>query len=229
MNRYGKLLFSLAVTAALLAGCGTEAPASEGTAVKEKQSASSDKNSANTQTAEPKNQETPQVDEQHQAGGGQSGATGDEAASSRPTTSLSYQVGNQTVTGTATLTTSDNQHFSLYVLDSWTLDAEEPHADVLLHGKSFARIRLLSEGETNYEQLAQEHAQAVDANAARQQTNGLPKPFADAVWYTAQADGVTVHVIASAQPAPMLLTVHAPRNEDVLGAVLAMAATLQKQ
>ncbi|MED5075778.1 hypothetical protein P9851_00135 [Geobacillus stearothermophilus] len=229
MNRYGKLLFSLAVTAALLAGCGTEAPASEGTAVKEKQSASSDKNSANTQTAEPKNQETPQVDEQHQAGGGQSGATGDEATSSRPTTSLSYQVGNQTVTGTATLTTSDNQHFSLYVLDSWTLDAEEPHADVLLHGKSFARIRLLSEGETNYEQLAKEHAQAIDANAARQQTNGLPKPFADAVWYTAQADGATVHVIASAQPAPMLLTVHAPRNEDVLGAVLAMAATLQKQ
>lgn len=229
MNRYGKLLFSLAVTAALLAGCGTEAPASEGTAAKEKQSASSDKNSANTQTAEPKNQETPPVDEQHQAGGGQSGATGDEAASSRPTTSLSYQVGNQTVTGTATLTTSDNQHFSLYVLDSWTLDAEEPHADVLLHGKSFARIRLLSEGETNYEQLAKEHAQAIDANAARQQTNGLPKPFADAVWYTAQADGATVHIIASAQPAPMLLTVHAPRNEDVLGAVLAMAATLQKQ
>ncbi|AKM17860.1 hypothetical protein GARCT_00558 [Geobacillus sp. 12AMOR1] len=228
MNRYGKLLFSLAVTAALLAGCGTETPASKETEAKSKQTVSSDENPTSAQTTEPASQETPPADEQNQAGSGQSGSTGDEAASSRPTTSLSYQVGNQTVTGTATLTTSDNQHFSLYVLDSWTLDAEEPHADVLLHGKSFARIRLLSEGETNYEQLAKEHAQAIDANAARQQTNGLPKPFADAVWYTAQADGATVHVIASAQPAPMLLTVHAPRNEDVLGAVLAMAATLQK-
>ncbi len=45
-------------------------------------------------------------------------------------------------------------HFSLYVLEGWTLDAEEPGADVLLHGEAFARIRLLSEGETNYEQLA---------------------------------------------------------------------------
>ncbi len=229
MNRYGKLLFSLAVTAALLAGCGTETPASKETEAKSKQTVSSDENPTSAQTTEPASQETPPADEQNQAGSGQSGSTGDEAASSLPTTSLSYQVGNQTVTGTATLTTSDNQHFSLYVLDGWTLDAEEPHADVLLHGKSFARIRLLSEGETNYEQLAKEHAQAIDANAARQQTNGLPKPFADAVWYTAQADDATVHVIASAQPAPMLLTVHAPRNEDVLGAVLAMAATLQKQ
>ncbi|AGT30911.1 hypothetical protein M493_03015 [Geobacillus genomosp. 3] len=229
MLRYWKPLFSVAVAAALLAGCGTEAPASEGATAKEKQTASSNDNSANTQTAEPKNQEAPPVDEQNKAGGGQDGAKGDETASSRPTTSLSYQSGNQTVTGTATLQTSDNQHFSLYVLDGWTLDAEEPHADVLLHGESFARIRLLQDGETNYEQLAKEHAQAVDANAARQQTDKLPKPFADAVWYTAQSDGVTVHVLASAQPTPMLLTVHSPKGEDVLGAVLAMVATLQKQ
>jgi len=229
MLRNWNLLCSIAVTAALLAGCGTEASTSQETGAKSKQTVSSNENSTNTQTTEPTGQETPPVNEQHQAGGGQDGATGDEASSSRPTTSLSYQMGNQTVTGTATLTTSDNQHFSLYVLDEWTLDAEEPHADVLLHGDTFARIRLLSEGETNYEQLAKEHAQAIDANAVRQQTNKLPKPFADAVWYTAQADGVTVHVIASAQPAPILLTVHAPNEQDILGAVLAMVATLQKQ
>ncbi|MBB6283847.1 hypothetical protein [Geobacillus subterraneus] len=229
MLRYWKSLFSIAVTAALLASCGTETPSSKETETKAKQTASSDENPTNAQTAEPAAQETPPADEQNQAGGGQSGSTGDEAASSRPTTSLSYQIGNQTVTGTATLTTSDNQHFSLYVLDGWTLDAEEPHADVLLHGDTFARIRLLHNEETNYEQLAKEHAQAVDANAARQQTDQLPKPFADAVWYTAQADGVTVHVIASAHPAPMLLTVHAPKEQEVLGAVLAMVATLQKQ
>ncbi|MGG3960697.1 hypothetical protein ABEV16_02220 [Geobacillus stearothermophilus] len=230
MIRYWKLLFSLAVAFVLLVGCGTkehettQAAKEEQTAADQKPSsdAPSSKNPSPSKEAKEQTSTKKNEEEQRAAGGGQ-------PAASQPTISLSYQDGNQTVTKTATLQTSNNQHFSLYVLEGWALDAEEPGADVLLHGEAFARIRLLSEGETNYEQLAQEHAQAVDANAARQQTNGLPKPFADAVWYTAQADGVTVHVIASAQPAPMLLTVHAPRNEDVLGAVLAMAATLQKQ
>ncbi|AKU27190.1 hypothetical protein AVP43_00814 [Geobacillus stearothermophilus] len=230
MIRYWKLLFSLAVAFVLLVGCGTkehettQAAKEEQTAADQKPSsdAPSSKNPSPSKEAKEQTSTKKNEEEQRAAGGGQ-------PAASQPTISLSYQDGNQTVTKTATLQTSNNQHFSLYVLEGWTLDAEEPGADVLLHGEAFARIRLLSEGETNYEQLAQEHAQAVDANAAHQQTNGLPKPFADAVWYTAQADGATVHVIASAQPAPMLLTVHAPRNEDVLGAVLAMAATLQKQ
>ncbi|ABO65881.1 MULTISPECIES: hypothetical protein [Geobacillus] len=229
MVPYWKSLFLIAVTAAFLAGCGTETPSSKEEEAKGKQTVSLDETSTNMQPSEPTGQEIPPVDEQKQAGGGQNGSKGDETDFSRPTTSLSYQIGNQTVTGTATLTTSDNQHFSLYVLEGWTLDAEEPHADVLLHGDTFARIRLLPNEETNYEQLAKEHAQAIDANAARQQTNQLPKPFTDALWYIAQADGVTVHVIASTQPAPMLLTVHAPKGKDVLGAVLAMVATLQKQ
>ncbi|MGG1558186.1 hypothetical protein [Geobacillus thermoleovorans] len=230
MIRYWKLLFSLAVASVLLVGCGTkehettQATKEEQTADDQKPSsdAPSSKNPSPSKEAKEQTSTKKNEEEQRAAGGGQ-------PAASQPTISLSYQDGNQTVTKTATLQTSNNQHFSLYVLEGWTLDAEEPGADVLLHGDAFARIRLLSEGETNYEQLAKEHAQAVDANAARQQTDGLPKPFADAVWYTAQADGVTVHVIASAQPTPMLLTVHAPSNEDVLGAVLAMVATLQKQ
>ncbi|MFC0299050.1 hypothetical protein [Geobacillus jurassicus] len=237
MDRYWKLLFSLAVVSVLLTGCGTKAQEPETAAAREQQTADSKETSADVQ---PTNENlASSAGPSAAAAGGQAPAKEETAeqtpageekpASSQPTTSLSYRAGNQTVTKTATLQTSDNQHFSLYVLEGWTLDAEEPNADVLLHGDTFARIRLLSGGETNYEQLAKEHAQAVDADAARQQTDELPKPFTDAVWYTAQADGVTVHVIASAQPTPMLLTVHAPNKEDVLGAVLAMAATLQKQ
>ncbi|MED4974593.1 hypothetical protein E5Z46_06280 [Geobacillus kaustophilus NBRC 102445] len=236
MTRYWKLLFSLAVASALLVGCGMKAQESATKAAKEQQPAASRETSANVQPPNEKQASSGQSDAaaSRQAAAkeetsGQPPADEEQPASSQPTTSLSYRTGNQTITETATLQTSDNQHFSLYVLEGWTLDAEEPSADVLLHGDAFARIRLLSPGETNYEQLAKEHAQAVDANAARQQTDGLPKPFADAVWYTAQTDGVTVHVIASAQPTPMLLTVHAPSSEDVLGAVLAMVATLQKQ
>ncbi|AMQ19678.1 hypothetical protein [Geobacillus sp. JS12] len=230
MIRYWKLLFSLAVASVLLVGCGTkehettQAAKEEQTADDPKPSSDAPSSTEHSSSKEAKEQTSPTGKEEEQ-----STTKEEQSAASQPTVSLSYQEGKQTITKTATLQTSDNQHFSLYVLEGWTLDAEEPGADVLLHGDAFARIRLLSEGETNYEQLAQEHAQAVDANAARQQTNGLPKPFADAVWYTAQADGVTVHVIASAQPTPMLLTVHAPSNEDVLGAVLAMAGTLQKQ
>ncbi|AST00514.1 MULTISPECIES: hypothetical protein [Geobacillus] len=230
MNRYGKWLCSLAVISVLLAGCGTkehettQGAKEEQTADDPKPSSDAPSSTEHSSSKETKDQTSPTGKEEEQ-----STTKEEQSAASQPTVSLSYQEGKQTVTKTATLQTSNNQHFSLYVLEGWALDAEEPGADVLLHGEAFARIRLLSEGETNYEQLAKEHAQAVDANAARQQTNGLPKPFADAVWYTAQADGVTVHVIASAQPTPMLLTVHAPSNEDVLGAVLAMVATLQKQ
>ncbi|KPC98945.1 hypothetical protein LR69_02781 [Geobacillus sp. BCO2] len=214
----------------MLAGCGTkehettQGAKEEQTADDPKPSSDAPSSTEHSSSKETKDQTSPTGKEEEQ-----STTKEEQSAASQPTVSLSYQEGKQTVTKTATLQTSNNQHFSLYVLEGWALDAEEPGADVLLHGEAFARIRLLSEGETNYEQLAKEHAQAVDANAARQQTNGLPKPFADAVWYTAQADGVTVHVIASAQPTPMLLTVHAPSNEDVLGAVLAMVATLQKQ
>ncbi|BBW97369.1 hypothetical protein MKY25_15015 [Geobacillus sp. FSL W8-0032] len=229
MFRYWQSLISIVAAAILLAGCGADSSPPDKAEAKAKQTASSGEHRTHPQATEPANQNSTAASGQHSTGNGQDKTAGKEPASSRSTTSLSYQKGKQIVTGTATLTVSDNQHFSLYVLDGWTLDAEEPNADVLLHGKTFARIRLLHDKEIDYEQLAKEHAQAVNSSAARRQAAQLPAPFQDAVWYTAQADGVTVHVIASAQPAPLLLTVHAPDGEDALGAVLAMVATLQRQ
>ncbi len=83
MVPYWKSLFLIAVTAAFLAGCGTETPSSKEEEAKGKQTVSLDETSTNMQPSEPTGQEIPPVDEQKQAGGGQNGSKGDETDFSR--------------------------------------------------------------------------------------------------------------------------------------------------
>jgi DNA mismatch repair ATPase MutL len=143
---------------------------------------------------------------------------------------LSYMVDGKEVKETASLKTSDNQGFSLYVLKGWELEAEEPHSDVLLHDDSFVRIRLLHEegNKIDYAKLAEEHAQAVSSNAARQDSANLPESLKGAAWYTAQSENMTVHVIGTSSPVPMLVMIQTPKDKEELAPALAMMETIRK-
>lgn len=143
---------------------------------------------------------------------------------------LSYTADGKEVKETASLKTSDNQGFSLYVLKGWNLDAEEPHSDVLMHDNSFARIRLLhAEGnKVDYAKLAEEHAQAVSSDAVRQNSTNLPESLKGAAWYTAHSENMTVHVIGTSSPVPMLVMIQTPKDKEELAPVLAMIETIRK-
>ena len=143
---------------------------------------------------------------------------------------LSYMVNGKEVKETASLKTSDNQGFSLYVLKGWELEAEEPHSDLLLRDNSFVRIRLLHEegNKIDYAKLAEEHAQAVSSDAARQDSANLPASLKGAAWYTAQSENMTVHVIATSSPVPMLVMIQTPKDKEELAPALAMIETIRK-
>ncbi|MED4970855.1 hypothetical protein [Parageobacillus toebii] len=143
---------------------------------------------------------------------------------------LSYMVDGKEVKETASLKTSDNQGFSLYVLKGWELEAEEPHSDLLLRDNSFVRIRLLHEegNKIDYAKLAEEHAQAVSSDAARQDSANLPESLKGAAWYTAQSENMTVHVIATSSPVPMLVMIQTPKDKEELAPALAMIETIRK-
>jgi hypothetical protein len=143
---------------------------------------------------------------------------------------LSYMVDGKEVKETASLKTSDNQGFSLYVLKGWELEAEEPHSDMLLRDNSFVRIRLLHEegNKIDYAKLAEEHAQAVSSDAARQDSANLPASLKGAAWYTAHSENMTVHVIATSSPVPMLVMIQAPKDKEELAPALAMIETIRK-
>ncbi|KYD24642.1 hypothetical protein [Parageobacillus toebii] len=143
---------------------------------------------------------------------------------------LSYMVDGKEVKETASLKTSDNQGFSLYVLKGWELEAEEPHSDLLLRDNSFVRIRLLHEegNKIDYAKLAEEHAQAVSSDAARQDSANLPASLKGAAWYTAQSENMTVHVIATSSPVPMLVMIQTPKDKEELAPALAMIETIRK-
>ncbi|PDM39861.1 MULTISPECIES: hypothetical protein [unclassified Geobacillus] len=143
---------------------------------------------------------------------------------------LSYMVDGKEVKETASLKTSDNQGFSLYVLKGWELEAEEPHSDLLLRDNSFVRIRLLHEegNKIDYVKLAEEHAQAVSSDAARQDSANLPASLKGAAWYTAQSENMTVHVIATSSPVPMLVMIQTPKDKEELAPALAMIETIRK-
>lgn len=228
-----KPLIAAAIVAALASGCGTN----ETNGGKQTNSSNNNTNTNQMETAQSHN--TGQSEATHPSSKNETNVSKNSATNTgeskqqetRPSeTQLSYTVDGKEVKETATLKTSDNQGFSLYVLKGWELDAEEPNSDVLMRDNSFVRIRLLqTEGnETDYAKLAEEHAQAVSSDAARQDGANLPASLKGAAWYTAHSGNVTVHVIGTSSPVPMLVMIQTPKDQEELSPILAMIETIRK-
>ncbi|MCZ0754900.1 hypothetical protein [Anoxybacillus sp. J5B_2022] len=143
---------------------------------------------------------------------------------------LSYTRNGKTYEEMAYLKTSENQSFSLYVLEGWELEAEEPNADVLLKDDSFVRISLIHPdgGEMDYEKTVEDQAKAVSADAVRQNTDNLQGPLDGAVWYKAYTNDTAVNVIWIKGNVPMIVNIQTPRNQEVLEPIFAMLSTVEK-
>ncbi|SFA51632.1 hypothetical protein SAMN05192569_103131 [Parageobacillus thermantarcticus] len=238
-----KPLITAAIVVVLASGCGTKEtnevkqtnPSNNDT--NQTKTVQSDTNANQTETAQSHNtgqSEASQPSSKNETNVSENGATNageSKQQETRPSEmQLSYTVDGKEVKETATLKTSDNQNFSLYVLKGWELDAEEPNSDVLMRDNSFVRIRLLQteENETDYAKLAEEHAQAVSSDAARQDGANLPESLKGAVWYKAHSDNMTVHVIGTSNPVPMLVIIQTPKDQEELSPILAMIETIRK-
>jgi hypothetical protein len=142
---------------------------------------------------------------------------------------LSYTIDGKTHEETAFLKTSDNQGFSLYAFEGWELEAEEPNSDVLLKDDSFVRIRLVDPTtEIDYTKLVEDHAKAVSSEIQRVETADLNGIWKNAVWWKAYTEDTAVNVLWIKEKTPMLLTIHTPRDQEVLEPIFAMLETIER-
>jgi hypothetical protein len=143
---------------------------------------------------------------------------------------LSYTKDGKTYEEMAYLKTSKNQGFSLYALEGWELEAEEPNSDVLLKDDAFVRIRLIQpeDGEMDYAKLVEEQAKSVSSDASRQDTDTLQGFLHQAVWYKAYTNDTAVNVIWVKEKTPMIVTIQTPRDQEVLEPIFAMLETVEK-
>ena len=137
---------------------------------------------------------------------------------------------NENKEETASLKTSDNQPFSLYVLPKFELSAEEPGKDVVLFSENdsiFMRIELLSEDIdwAKAEKDAKTFLNAISDSITNPElniNNGLSYEV------TSDNDVVTV-VLLKNEKAPVRLTLFTTKDADYRHAFLEMAKTIQKQ
>jgi hypothetical protein len=222
-----KPLITAIMVTALVSGCGTK----ETNEVKQNNDTNQTETTPSDNTGQSKTSQPSSANENNASENGTTNTEESNQQDARPSEmQLSYTADGKEVKETASLKTSDNQGFSLYVLKGWNLDAEEPHSDVLMHDNSFARIRLLhAEGnKVDYAKLAEEHAQAVSSDAVRQNSTNLPESLKGAAWYTAHSENMTVHVIGTSSPVPMLVMIQTPKDKEELAPVLAMIETIRK-
>jgi DNA mismatch repair ATPase MutL len=142
---------------------------------------------------------------------------------------LTYENNGQSVSEKATLTSSDNQGYNVYLLDGFTFSAEEPRKDVITskqNSDSFMRIEMLDE---NADMAAEEEnvkalAQAVNPDNFKKDENiGL----ANAVSYTAVLGEDETRFILVKGNTPMKLSIFTKKDGNpAIAPYLAMAKTI---
>lgn len=143
---------------------------------------------------------------------------------------LTYMFNGESKEEKASLKTSDNQPFSLYVLPQFELSAEEPGKDVLLlkdNDKIFMRIELLP---TDVDWAAtEENVKAQLSSISESITDpGLPIDNGSAYEVTSN-DGVVTAVLLKDKNTPVRLTMFTTKDADYRNAFLEMAKTIQKK
>lgn len=146
---------------------------------------------------------------------------------------LNYTIESHFYEEKAYLHESTNQHFSMYLFSGLKLEAEEPGKDMVLSKEDkdvFMRIELLP-ADTATDKLEQQVTAIAEAISPEFFHNDsfLTTPFLeDSVWYKAYTEEVAVSIILiKSTETPMLLTIHTPREKEVIQPFLAMAETIQ--
>ncbi|EMT47434.1 hypothetical protein [Anoxybacillus flavithermus] len=129
-----------------------------------------------------------------------------------------------------TLVESTNQPFSISLLPKFSLEAEEPGKDVVMHEseqEQWMRIELLPKDASNeMETYAKERATAISEQAVLFEGT---LPFENAIAYEAHVDDSVVYVIGVTEDAPMFLTVFTKKEENWLDTFMTMAKTIERK
>ena len=210
--------------ALLLAACGTTEEVTETTNGAAEQTETTTSETAEQEVTE-NNQESQEVGETE---------TGDEQpeAERAPEQALTYEKDGQAVEETGYLKTSDNQNYSMYVLDGYSLEEEEPGKDIIMfseNDKAFMRIEIVpSDMElTTVEDIVKTTAEAISSEATVVEDFQKEGMLKDAVWYKAVTAEDAVNLILIKGEKPMKLSIYTPKAEENIEPFLAMAQTIQ--
>jgi hypothetical protein len=215
----------------LISGCGTTENTEQVNGSQPSESQNDNETTSDSKPVEEtKNEDDQPTNDNKPAEDSKNGNNQDEQVIRLLEKRLSYTIDGKTHEETAFLKNSDNQGFSMYAFEGWELDGEEPNSDVLLKDDSFVRIRLINpEGaENDYAKSVEEQAKAVSSEAHRNETAGLNGILKDAVWWKAYTEDTAVNVLWIKEKTPMLLTIHTPRDQEVLEPIFAMLETIER-
>ena len=124
---------------------------------------------------------------------------------------------------------STNQSFTISLLPAFTLEAEEPGKDVVMHESEqdqWMRIELLpKEAKDQMETYAKERAMAVSEQATPFEGT---LPFEDAIVYEAPVDNDIVYIVGVTGDEPMFLTVFTKKEDNWLNTFMTMAKTIER-
>ncbi|MGD6875538.1 hypothetical protein [Bacillus infantis] len=234
MNTLQKLLLATGILSLALAGCGTaEDTGNEDNGTNTEETAGTTEGTQETgdnSNGEDIEQTDDQTDDQSE--GEENAETGSSEMEQEK--SLSYQVNGETMEETAVLEKSDNQNYSMYVLPSYELTAEEPNKDVLYlteNDQVFMRIELLPE-DTDWE-MAEENAksQLTAVSSEVQSAEASDDEFLqDAIIYEAasEEDKAAVYLIKNGGQ-PLKLSIYTKNDADHTDAFIQMAKTISAE
>ncbi|MGM9928216.1 MAG: hypothetical protein ACI35P_09725 [Bacillus sp. (in: firmicutes)] len=144
---------------------------------------------------------------------------------------LTYQLHNETIKETATLTNSDNQGYSMYVLPSFTLTGEEPRKDSLFLTDAdyiSMRIELLGDNPDweQYEQNIPIELEYFNTDITNPTDHSLQMDNASIYEASNGEETVTIYLVKN-ENQPMKLTIFTRADEDYRSAFVEMAKTIQ--
>ena len=159
MKKTWLLFASLTLAISMLSACNSN-EASNGS--EKTDSASKTSETAEQETSEEKDdavEETAAENEDTASTESETAGESEEASAERePNKTLQYTVDGQSKEDPASLTASDEQNYSLYKLEGYTLTGEEPNKDALYFDENsavFMRVETISKDDASYEIIAQ--------------------------------------------------------------------------
>ncbi|WP_075617370.1 hypothetical protein [Paenisporosarcina indica] len=157
MKKTWQLFGTILLAISLLAACNT----------KDESNGAESETNTNIKTDE--TTDTPETEEaQEEVAEEVEDETEEQAVSSErgPQKTLNYSVNDETKEESSTLINSDEQNYSIYKLDGYSLTGEEPNKDALTYDENsavFMRVETISKDDADYEIIANNMIESIAA------------------------------------------------------------------
>ena len=145
---------------------------------------------------------------------------------------LTYQLNGEMIKETASLTNSDNQGYSMYVLPNFTLTGEEPRKDTLYVNnadQNFMRIELLPD-DVDWEQYEQNIAVELEYynSDITEPTDANLQMDNASIFEASNGEELATIYLIKDEKQPMKLTMFTKADQDYRSAFVEMAKTIVK-